>query len=778
MYYSDTLFVWPGRDLLSFEGNVNKVLGLEVGLVAGLEENRADLKMDCRGNGAGVETSAARGENQMGIGEAEPSAKKLHADAERDMHSSASGHVSISVHQLVTREGTIRVRSEDAAPAAETHYVMLIHGTFSRPDFKGKPNWFWPDPDKGNKDNFANHLAELLGGGELGEESVWRTLLEPELLPSRLRYPFYWDGSNTDQGRKEGAWYLARLIRHVANKDPSARVHLVCHSHGGNVALKAIEQYIEKLESSSCEADCPETVRARFQEAHKPRADEIAHWRRVEDVSWWAALNPFLVVKRGRKGESGAEERYSWGYHRVTDAALGLGKRRKKRYLANRRMTSPVTNALGKVVFLGTPFYYKEWARYAIPKILLSLFLSFVGGFCLVWLGVGIRNFASKDELTSSQRRIVVYVAIGVAALLFLTNLASFAGKTLFRSGNMYHSNKVPWSPAQHALVIKAGKLDEAALALCAEPAARAFLLPMVKQATAHIGFVAFPPRPRHGARAAAWALYVVECLHAVLLNVILLLPRVLVWLASKLIVKSAFAMVRDVIVSISFGLDAADLKNANVYVEETLVLGGCPRDIRTWDVRKLLARAELGAASRAFSEGVAAAGSGECAARARAQFEGADEIRSVNGKHESIMKRGKSGGSGKSEAFDVEAGNSATSEGYPSLEREASVSVSESAYTFLWDDDELRARSDASVMFARLRAQMPRIDHSPRLTPREFAREVRSICCVFEARFHEVRNHLQLAHATYYQNPVIVGAMVRFLNTAEAPPEAQECKA
>jgi alpha-beta hydrolase superfamily lysophospholipase len=31
---------------------------------------------------------------------------------------------------------------------------------------------------------------------------------------------------------------LAKLIKHIGKKDPSARVHIIAHSHGGNVALK------------------------------------------------------------------------------------------------------------------------------------------------------------------------------------------------------------------------------------------------------------------------------------------------------------------------------------------------------------------------------------------------------------------------------------------------------------------------------------------------------------------------------------------------------------
>jgi hypothetical protein len=52
-----------------------------------------------------------------------------------------------------------------------------------------------------------------------------------------------------------------------------------------------------------------------------------------------------------------------------------------------------------------------------------------------------------------------------------------------------------------------------------------------------------------------------------------------------------------------TFGEDTANLKNASVYVQETLVLGGGARDIRSWDVRRLLAiEAEAWAASPPWS--------------------------------------------------------------------------------------------------------------------------------------------------------------------------------
>jgi hypothetical protein len=413
---------------------------------------------------------------------------------------------------------------------------------------------------------------------------------------------------------------------------------------------------------------------------------------------------------------------------------------------------------------------------------------------------------------------------------------------------------QVPWSPAQHALVIQAGKLDEAALALCAEPAARAFLLPLVRRATAHVGFLPLPARPAActGARsrALAWSLYLLALFRVVVLDAYLLVPRVLFWLISKVVVMHTFAMVRKVVVGMTFGLDTANLKNASVYVEETLVLGKGARDIRTWDVRRLLAEAETGAASQSWSadalgsqgssgqgldkqgvegmglvkQGLGVKGSSDKGLGERelgvqtaqgltgAHGERSDGVaqKADGGEKGAVGSNGRSASDVESERGSLVGSNKVGQTGMlPEIEKggrdaamfqgasklnadgsrlkttdqgglvecvkdgpRGSESASESPFSFLWDDDELRTRSDASVMFNQLRSQMPKIDHSSRLSRAEFARELRSICCVFETRFWEIRNHFQLAHATYYKNSVIVGAMVRFLNDLELPSE------
>jgi hypothetical protein len=149
----------------------------------------------------------------------------------------------------------ITVRTRNADPSAERHYVIVVHGTFDPPSPDDKvPKWYHPDP--GNPKNFCTILADNLAKSSmaLGGSAVWREL--PVWAPPKLRsvccgifpaeaevvvpYPFHWDGTNTHAGRIEGGRQLAVLMNTIGKNDPAARIHLVAHSHGGNVVLAGI----------------------------------------------------------------------------------------------------------------------------------------------------------------------------------------------------------------------------------------------------------------------------------------------------------------------------------------------------------------------------------------------------------------------------------------------------------------------------------------------------------------------------------------------------------
>jgi hypothetical protein len=110
--------------------------------------------------------------------------------------------------------------SEADDPNATCWSITLIHGTWGRGFFPGvptkKPRWF-------------------------EEGSAFRAMLESELKDRGFRYKiseFSWSGSNSIIERDQAARELAgNLSRQVITQ----RSLLIGHSHGGNIALRALK---------------------------------------------------------------------------------------------------------------------------------------------------------------------------------------------------------------------------------------------------------------------------------------------------------------------------------------------------------------------------------------------------------------------------------------------------------------------------------------------------------------------------------------------------------
>lgn len=321
---------------------------------------------------------------------------------------------------------------------------------------------------------------------------------------------------------------------------------------------------------------------------------------------------------------------------------------------------------------------------------------------------------------------------------------------------------------------------------------ARALLLPLIRKATARAGFVAFPRLPGRFARSRTWVVFTLGVFRALVTNFVLLIPRCIFWLVSKWVVGHTFGVMRDIVMGLAFGLDTSNLKNARIYVEERLVLKGPRRDVRTWDVRKLLARANIGELSAMM------AGMSDChvSSGVRRHVRNERDVlgerkrpeqsavsasiggdRAADNPHKEVQVRGlhmlESGvGDDQKRVGETAAIGSELDRAYS--HSFGADSSTDSEYSFLWDDEQLRIRSDASLLFARLKAQLNKIDHNPDLTRAQFARELQCICCVAEARFREMLTHWQMKHSAYYKDGVIIDALVGFLNDLEVPPDIE----
>jgi len=102
--------------------------------------------------------------------------------------------------------------------------VILVHGTFAAPK-PGVTQWYEGDPAR--TDSFAGRVEATLRAAHDSRTTVWRH--------------FTWSGKNEHQEREKAAAALCDEITRVRADSPDEEVCLIAHSHGGNVALKALE---------------------------------------------------------------------------------------------------------------------------------------------------------------------------------------------------------------------------------------------------------------------------------------------------------------------------------------------------------------------------------------------------------------------------------------------------------------------------------------------------------------------------------------------------------
>ncbi|CAI5964661.1 unnamed protein product [Closterium sp. NIES-64] len=294
-----------------------------------------------------------------------------------------------------------------------------------------------------------------------------------------------------------------------------------------------------------------------------------------------------------------AKERYPWARYRWLDSLLGLPSRRQRLFLAHRLATSPLCNALGGGVFLGTPFYVKTWQRHGVLLLLVTTAVSVGVTFVVMWGYVLLWRLlvlAMAGELSSTTTP--SYLPFSLAAALLVFAVVSVAlelwRSTALYSGNIYHAPGFDWSHAMSALVIHAGKLDEASLALSTEPITRAYIVPQLASMLKTPFWKPLPHRPTTN-KCSDWTLYISNTARILLWNIIFILPATAVALLSRLLAPLIISVVRKAVVTVSFGLSPKELSFASVFVDECLHLDewSPSHHVQHWNVQKLLALAK-----------------------------------------------------------------------------------------------------------------------------------------------------------------------------------------
>lgn len=602
-------------------------------------------------------------------------------------------------------------------PEPENHYIFIVHGTFNPPAPPGMPPlWYQPGGQ------FAQQLqAELEKLDPAWRGAVWRQPplgqgyvrrdedgqiaeedeAEAEATPATNQAPptaetptvtfFAWSGENTHAARVAAAEELSDQMLNLWWEDPQARIHLIGHSHGGNVILKALEMYGAQM-----------TLNEKSYRASKEELDLAAiEDRKVEVVPAQLKVNQRFDEVKQRLGEA-------WGERPLADA--------------------PELHRVGRVVFLGTPFFYKRWRRSRSELVLRQLmvrsvdlvgWLAFMGTFlfCAISLlfylpvlgvsallhAVGVAGFIGFNPLAWPVWLIVLGGVLVLGGLIFLAFLAigvlTDPGHRLMPDHTNFYFDHVnctwlrceaegkPAAPRVPALVVNAGALDEALVALSSQPLLQLFGRPAVEAVTS-LRLAGSPPPPEtgvpHQVEASMRRLKTV----AGWLNLAVFGPPMLVIrrLLQRPMTDWLMNTLRQVVVSAASGLPPYEVDDADLVVRTRPEVAALDEG-EVWDVSEHLAY------------------------------------------HRSEM--------------------------VPVIDPQR--------YSFFWDAALREARFKESLLYSRL---VTRYANNPLLADPEFQRH----CLSIEERLRELTGSVEVLHGRYYQDAALVSAIARFIFDGTRP--------
>lgn len=363
------------------------------------------------------------------------------------------------------------------------HIVLLVHGTW------GKSANAWYDVSKGPT-SFATRLKnELVNRGFA--------------LDNLILIPFEWTGGNTHSDRLNGATSLASRIVDLKSQYPDAILHFVAHSHGGNVVLKALEEYLNKLPRSKVPhffdpGDVVDSARTYLQEY----ADGKYHFgdtnNEVESLVRRLASTLEKIDRRNSGGKANG----------FTDGTIYDAERGALRFLLRRLFchvySLPEFHRIGSVITLGTPFYEKHWTLTRSVKSLNGLL------HLLSCMPVGITITYSWILLGGALAAITPWISwigfnpvgwhwalslfAGLSTLYLTNHVARLEGPELPTDTNLYFDEAViPYfvqilqtNKLCRVLNVHASYLDEAYCLLSA-------YLRLNKRISKYYGRVAFP---------------------------------------------------------------------------------------------------------------------------------------------------------------------------------------------------------------------------------------------------------------------------------------------
>ena len=644
----------------------------------------------------------------------------------------ASGHPgNLGLLLCSSRNSSMGRADESAMLEQDTHYVLVIHGTFDKPEV-GQTKWYESDPH--NPTNFCTRLERRLEGSVL-EGAVWRAC-------SDVHWPISWSGENDDEHRREAGRKLFECISQISKSDPTARIHIIAHSHGGNVVLHAVERYLCHL-SVEAETITERTAAAIFSgsdanplktgvtthfgryaaDVHSQRQDPLERLeKKLRAMHYDYEHQPVRIFLRGvrhkfrRQHKRRRPELEKDRVKRAHDWAWSAS--RKCDEFIESWATSSSSNRLGHLIFLGTPFFYKIWRsrsnrRRVTIRWLVKFSLALPFYFAALYIQVlpygWILSLFTWFEWNPLEWPTLLQIGF-IAFLIFVS--ATAASERLQVDTNVYFDeagvlrwlrrSKGSQAAFLDALVINAGRLDEALVALSSEPIVYATLLPEVR----NLFFPRVrwnPPTKPVGLQDSpiVWVERGLQTLWLWTRNAFYFLTWVPLWLMRRIMIRYLTDMLVKIVSASAFGLAPHEFSEAHVEIRDRIGI----RSVFREDVRNV--------AKQILEEPSTTA----------------------------PLRKGS--------------------------DRKASISASrpEERYAFLWEEETLKRKSETSWLWKRVSLEL---DGALRRYPPEdrktLASELKCTCVAIEERIKEVIGAVELNHSTYYTNSKVIDAIAQFL--------------
>ncbi len=614
---------------------------------------------------------------------------------------------------LIVRKAIMK----NEAQHVETHYIVLVHGTWASPEHD-KPSQFRCNPN--GRKNFCSLLEEKLTGYGITGAVNRKT--------EKINSEFLWSGDNDHIARITAAAELFEHIKKIEQQDSNARIHIVAHSHGGNVALKSLELYL-KFSEKNFRSFISDFIHEMYKQEKKDskaafyRACDKRNWNdtnlEIPEEEFWAALTSDVKIYEDymsayyRKDVSGDKR---WEYSLNIDNKI-------------QKLVKTKVNHLGKFVFLGTPFLRKFWhpSKRLFLQIAVTLleFPVFAIGLCLIiWLeiivvwslvwGVFGLTFGWVQSPIINPLEWSNYLLIGIPVFSVIGVLGVAFEKFSYNDLNYYfdennvgrlHSegaNESDGDPRIKALTINARYLDEALIAMSSEPLMYSIIYPRIAEYISPPKFTKVKTEGEPAYR------FVKEIIRVIWTAISYSVYWSFLFPFRKILENFLnFSMLR-ILQSAGYGLPGNEFKNAYVSVSVNSGVNQWLREAN-WDVTELLLNSEA-----VFS---------------------ANEVN--DSKVQSNAKR----------------------------------------YAFINDGQERERSINESRIWKKVEPYLPIMlreqKHVPGITEEKLREQTKLIVLSIEKKIQEALGEISFTHSQYYMNEIVVDAVAKFIATGVIPDKA-----